>query len=349
MVGRPSFISSFRSFRGLPRAGLLALVLFALVELALAVAWRPDLVGAGCYKKYALSFDYAYAADFPRLFREGPVDRYYPSEYADMSGFALARDKDPQQIRVFVLGASVTRGGDVPPGAAYPEQLDVLLRARYPDQDWQVINLAASGFGTTRMLHVLRNMEHYQPDVIVVHPHGSNEYEDERDARYRAELHAGLNGVFLQSRLIVLLKKLQAAWLDPDPAPREPRNAEQLAGQDPENRTRWQATLVRNVEAIAALAEARGVPLFFVSRAARDEADYRGERVVGFNAPIRDRRHYVDVPSIFTGPGAAHAPDDLFLNWTHYTELGHRLVAEELCRRIGPGSAVYQELKRPTR
>ena len=340
-----SFISSFRDFRRVPKAALFAIGLFIVAELALALVWRPSVVGEERYANCALSYDYAYASDFPRLFREGETLLYYPTEYADIREFGITRTKTFKEIRVFVLGASVTRAADVPLGKAYPEQLQRILVERHPEYDWRVINLAASGFGTTRMLGLLQNMVAHEPDAIIVHPHGTNEYEDERDARYRDELHSGLNGLFLRSRVIVFLKKMEAERMARGSEPKAPANAEQIAGADPVNRARWMATMTHNIAMIQGLAQKTHSSSIYVGRAARDGESYLGEDADRLNGPIHDMEHFVDVAAVFTETDSVESSTDLFLDWTHYTERGHRIVAEELYELLRPGGMVFQKIE----
>ena len=316
-MGAPSYISSFRSFRGVPQAALFAVALFLVGEMALAIAWRPGVVGEERYARHALSYDYAGSPGFPRLFKEGDYLRYYPTEYADMQAFRIRQIKSANEIRVFILGASVTRAADVPSGRAYPEQLQLILSERHPEFEWQVVNLAAAGFGTSRMLNVMFTMIQYQPDLVIVHPHGTNEYEDERDARYRAELHSGLNGLFLSSRLVVLLKKLQAEEFQLEDGGRAPANAEQLAGQDPANQARWMTTMVENLRQFRCISEERGLPMVYLGRAERDGELYRGETVERLNEPIRGQEHFLDVSGVFIETGSVRATSELFRDWTH--------------------------------
>jgi len=325
----------------MPKAVLFAIGLFIAGEALVTAAWRPAVVGADRYARFSLAYDYGYAKDMPRLFLEGDSLCYYPTEYVDMPPFCLDRQKGLNEIRIFVLGGSVSRGYNVPLGLAYPERLETLLNEHRPEFEWTVLNLSASGFGSTRILNVLNNMVEFQPDVIVVHPHGSNEYEDERDARYRADLHGGINGLLLRSRLVVLIKKLDSLWLDTGEKSNTPDNGESVAGRDPANRDRWFATLSQNVEQIHGLAEAEELATIYVGRSERDSEAFRGDTVEHLNGPIRDLESFVDVATLFTEEGSEFQPTDLFHDWTHYSKTGHRILAEDLYRLLSPGGEVF--------
>ena len=157
-MGKSSFISSFSSFRRLPAAALLAVALFVAAECAVRVLWRPDVVGAGRYSAHSPSYGYGYGSDVPRLFRDGAVWRYYPTEYVNIRPFTLRRSKLANEIRIFVLGGSVSRGTGLRAGADYASQLERALDEQLPEYDWEIINLSADGFGTTRLVRVHTNM-----------------------------------------------------------------------------------------------------------------------------------------------------------------------------------------------
>lgn len=337
----PSFISSFRAFQRWPAAAVLAIALFVAMELAALALWRPSVVGAGLYGRYSPGYDYGYAENDPQLFREGESFRFYPTEYVNMHAFTIAAQKPENGIRIFTLGGSVPRASGLAPSDSYSKKLEAILNERHPDRHWEVFNLSADGFGTERMLRTLAAMMRFEPDLLVVHPHGTNEFEDEQDARYREELHAGLNGWLLRSRAIVLLKKLEAEHLARKQASLPPADAEALAERDPANVARWMKNMERNLEGLACMAETAAVPAIYVGRAERDADGFRNERVDRLNAPISSMQHYVDSASVLAGKGE---PDSLFFDNTHFDVAGHELVARRLAELLEPGRGLYEEI-----
>lgn len=323
---------------------LFALLIFGLIELALAVGWRPDVVGARWYQSRSTGYDYGFSSDQPRLFRFGNELRYYNTEYIDIRPFTLAARKSPREIRIFVFGTSVTQGGGAAEHAAYPAVLDSLLSDRNPEFDWRVVNLAANGFGSERILHVMQNLIVYDPDLVVVHPHGSNEFEDEVAARRRAQLHSGLNGLLLRSRLLVLLKKLEAQWLGERESPDLHAETEAEAGRDPENVARWQGMLEVNLQRISDLAELTQTPSVYVGRAERNSELFESVRGRALNDPIRDRPNYLDVAALYVRQSDTDSPTDLFRDGTHYSDHGHALVAGALYELIQPGGALFDQM-----
>jgi hypothetical protein len=332
-----SFISSFRAFRRWPAAVTFAMLLFALAEAITGVLWRPSLVGENRYQSYDPAFDYGFGEDSPRLFREGADYRFYPTEYVNTLSFSFPVDRPSGQIRIYTIGGSVSRGSGLKPGASYSARLEALLNERHPEYDWRVLNLSADGFGTTRMLNTLMNMVAYGPDALIVHPHGTNEYEDERDGDYRAHLHTGMNAILLRSRLLTLLKKYQQAKLGLDDGHVVDPDGERIAEGDPANTDRWSVTMQENLGRIDCVSNALRIPVVYIGRAERDAAEFRSERVDRLNAPLRERPHFLDSASVLAAAASTHTRSELFFDNTHFGEIGHALVAEELYELVRPG------------
>ena len=324
------FISGFSSFRRVPAAALFAIMLFLIAESAVGWFWRPGVVGERLYGAYSPSYDYGYASDVPRLFSEGGAWRFYPTEYVNIRPFSILRSKPANEIRIFVLGGSVSRGSGVPDGGDYSSQLERTLNEQLPQYDWNIINLSADGFGTTRMLRILTHMLPYRPDAIIVHPHGSNEYEDERDARYRDALRTGINGLLLHSRPVVLLKKAELVVLRTGTRLPVDIEDEQSASLRAENISRWQAVFATNIERIMCVSRELGIPAVFVGRAERDAPGFRNDRVERLNAPIRGAPLYVDAAAALAKAAAERPEATLWYDNTHYSEAGHVVVAREL-------------------
>jgi hypothetical protein len=343
-VGEPSFISSFRSFRHVPAGALFAAFLFIFAEAACANLWRPTIVGERLYRTFSPAYDYGFGPIVPRMYREGQSVRFYDTEYVNIRPFSISARKPPSTVRIFTLGASVSRGSGLPTGADYSFQLATLLNQRHPDQTWEVVNLSADGFGTTRILNVLVNVLEYEPDILIFHPHGSNEYEDEFYEQYRQQLHSGLNGLLLRSRILVLMKKMEERVLGTATGGNVTPEGEEIASLDPENNRRWMTIMQANLERWDCIAEALRLPTIYIGRAERDAESYRSERVAYLNNPIRSKTHFVDVASAFNAVADEYSGSDLFFDNTHYNEIGHQIVARELYGLVRPGGSVYEEV-----
>lgn len=70
---------------------------------------------------------------------------------------------------VLCLGDSVTWGAEVEPHEAYPAQLDALLRQRYPDQRWAVVNAGVPGANSSEvLLRLRRELRGRRPELVLI-------------------------------------------------------------------------------------------------------------------------------------------------------------------------------------
>jgi hypothetical protein len=99
----------------------------------------------------------------------------------DSREYALA--KKPNTFRILVLGDSVTFGHGSIYEHTYPYLLEGLLRASYPDTDWQVWNAGVPGYNTTQELaYLLDKGATYKPDLVIVGFY-NNDVIDNEDLR----------------------------------------------------------------------------------------------------------------------------------------------------------------------
>ncbi len=76
--------------------------------------------------------------------------------------------------RIFILGGSAALGWPGGPNTSYSGYMQRALDDVAPDR-FEIINVAAMSYGSHRVLDLLRDVVHYEPDVIVVWS-GNNEY-----------------------------------------------------------------------------------------------------------------------------------------------------------------------------
>ena len=115
-------------------------------------------------------------------------------------------NKQTNTYRIFALGGSTTRGSPYGNTSSFPFWLEQELRFRYPDRKFEVINLGISGFGSSRVLQILREVVHYDPDLIIVYT-GQNEFRDALFHPYelrRSEQEAEILEYALRVRLLYL-------------------------------------------------------------------------------------------------------------------------------------------------
>jgi tetratricopeptide (TPR) repeat protein len=87
--------------------------------------------------------------------------------------FALPKVKARGTYRVFVLGESAAMGFP-DPSTSFARVLEVMLRARYPDTDFEVVNASMVAINSHIVLPIARQCARREPDLLVVHL-GNNE------------------------------------------------------------------------------------------------------------------------------------------------------------------------------
>jgi tetratricopeptide (TPR) repeat protein len=85
----------------------------------------------------------------------------------------LKADKKPGTIRIFVLGESAAMGYPEP-SFNFGRVLEVMLRARYPDNKFEVVNAAMIAINSYIVLPIAQESATHKPDLFVVHL-GNNE------------------------------------------------------------------------------------------------------------------------------------------------------------------------------
>lgn len=99
--------------------------------------------------------------------------RFFPRSLARAPVPSLISSKPPGVVRIFVLGSSAAQG--IPdPSFSVGRILEVLLRNRYPDVKFEVINAAMTAINSHVVLEIARDCAAYQPDLFVVYM-GNNE------------------------------------------------------------------------------------------------------------------------------------------------------------------------------
>jgi tetratricopeptide (TPR) repeat protein len=99
---------------------------------------------------------------------------FFPAVLArEFEPFAFPTEKPPGTYRVFVLGASAAQG--VPNHAfCFGRLLQVMLEARFPDRNIEVITAAMAATNSHVVLEVAKDCARYEPDLFVVYL-GNNE------------------------------------------------------------------------------------------------------------------------------------------------------------------------------
>ena len=91
-----------------------------------------------------------------------------PGMYRTPRPYAIPATKPPGTYRIFVLGESVA-WGDPDPSYGFGRYLEVMLRQRYPQTKFEVINASITAINSHAFLPMVKELAHYQPDLFVIY------------------------------------------------------------------------------------------------------------------------------------------------------------------------------------
>jgi tetratricopeptide (TPR) repeat protein len=128
--------------------------------------------------------------------------------------FVIPARKAPGTYRIFVVGESVAFG-DPDPTYGFSRYLEMMLRERFPETKFEVINTGTTAINSYVLLPMVEDLAHYQPDLFVIYA-GNNEvvgpYGPGTVLTPHLNLSATRAGIFLNStRLGQLFAKLTRA------------------------------------------------------------------------------------------------------------------------------------------
>ncbi len=87
--------------------------------------------------------------------------------------YVIPANKPPRSYRIFVMGESVA-WGDPDPSYGFARYLEVMLRERFPETKFEVINTSITAINSHTLLAMTEDLVHYQPDLFVIYT-GSTE------------------------------------------------------------------------------------------------------------------------------------------------------------------------------
>ncbi|HEY1470715.1 MAG TPA: tetratricopeptide repeat protein [Candidatus Acidoferrum sp.] len=87
--------------------------------------------------------------------------------------YTISKVKTPDTYRIFVLGESAAMG-DPDPAYSFSRYLEVMLRERFPNTKFEVINTGVVAIDSHVILPIARELAHYKPDLFIIYA-GNNE------------------------------------------------------------------------------------------------------------------------------------------------------------------------------
>ncbi len=91
-----------------------------------------------------------------------------PGTYREPRPYVIPATKAPGTYRIFVLGESVA-WGDPDPTYGFARYLEVMLRERYPQVKFEIINASITAINSHVLLPMVKDLTQYQPDLFVIY------------------------------------------------------------------------------------------------------------------------------------------------------------------------------------
>ncbi len=335
--------------RHFSKAFLIAFGFWAFLEVGAHVFFADGILGRFDYgyNQTAGWFEYD---DRTQLRRVGGA-RFRPQ--------TIPKPKPAGTVRLFTAGDSIARGQALE--TAYPWYLgEALTKAGIPAESY---NMGIPGYGSTRKLILLKQALRHDPDALILHLHGGNEYEDELDWNRAQNFKSWHPRNWLMKSFIVArvfqMKEEQVYWKWLSTEIREQamvhdemaRIAKQI--RDPESPLikRWNKRIARNTERTADLARCNGVPLVLVIPSILNRKAGHSFDDSGLGAQARE---LAQRPGVFT----YWAADDLrklkpveidpmfFRDETHMYPPGHAFLGQKLVPTVLQALKSRTQLKR---
>jgi hypothetical protein len=325
---------------------LVILALFAISEILTTLVFTPCFVPAGLYQLLnPAKLSYGFDKGASVFYQCGSKTLFIGAERNSIHVYETL--KSTQDIRIFTLGGSVSLE---PTGDNYSIYLETMLRRQAkPNETYHVINTSTNGYGTTRMLVLMEQIleTNQKPDLVIIHPHGSNEYEDEVQSAYYNEMkNKWYNQVLFKSKFFLIMKEINQLIM-PDILTTQTADAEMEAEQDPERALKWRRIFRANLGKMCHLANTANVPIIVVLRVTNpyvsSDNTFADDTTHTINADTYEsigdceNVYILDTPKVleqlYPNP-TSETIDDLFVDTTHWTSETHQIVATQLLEVI---------------
>jgi tetratricopeptide (TPR) repeat protein len=194
--------------------------------------------------------------------------QFFPPELARTPiPFAIPEKKPPRTYRIFILGASAAQG-DPMPSFGFSRILQIMLKDRYPEVSFEVVNTAVTAVNSHVVLDIARDLSGHQPDMFIVYL-GNNEVVGPYGAgTVFTPLSPNLGtiraGIFFKStRVGQLIRKMMKSTSKERKLPKEWKGMEMFLGQqiraDAPGLSKVYGHFRRNLEDITRLARKAGI------------------------------------------------------------------------------------------
>ena len=161
--------SSIFNSNKFPAALVIVCLLFILSEMITRLIFKPYIVPENIYTKFSPKYDYGFSEEMPLFYEQDGTLVLYPTPYLAFWKQEMPAEKPENEFRIFTIGCSVSRGEL---NVNYSTYLQQYLNEAPGERNFRVINCSATGIGSARMKLIFRKILKYQPDLVIVHPHG---------------------------------------------------------------------------------------------------------------------------------------------------------------------------------
>jgi len=102
-----------------------------------------------------------------------PAPFFPPGMIKSPQAYAIPADKPKGTFRIFVLGESAAMG-DPDPAYSFSRYLEVMLRQRFPQMNFEVVNTGSVAINSHVLLPIAKGLANQKPDVFIIYS-GNNE------------------------------------------------------------------------------------------------------------------------------------------------------------------------------
>src|SRR5580692_2213414 len=111
------------------------------------------------------------------VFNPAASKRYFTDQNIATTGYVepFKKEKDPNTMRIFVLGESTTIGYPYFHNGSFHRWLQYRLMRSFPDKKLEIVNISLTAVNSYTVLGFARDVVDYAPDAILIYT-GHNEY-----------------------------------------------------------------------------------------------------------------------------------------------------------------------------
>lgn len=246
-------------------AALLPVVFLSLIELSLWIADaypQPSLFIQ--VEESGKAFTQINSRVGERYFNKNtiPVPSLYPQKFSTQ--------KHPETLRVFCLGGSTTEGFPYEMTVPFPQQLALMLKSDYPDQDFEVINMGMSAINSFTVVDWIPDILRQDPDLILLYM-GHDEFYGAYGTGSTISL--GHDGRVIRLvlklkkfRLVQMISSMLGGFTDPTPTGANPTLMEKVVNEkfiesNSILRIKTRQNFADNLDVILSSCQAAGVPV----------------------------------------------------------------------------------------